>query len=296
VTTPAPEITLDPPPDTEMCEWPISYLDCSGGCAEVWANWDDPAAAQAWFEALAVEWLWNWTGHLFGVCEVSVRPCHSDCAGGPSPDSTFWGRGPGYDPGFPRRGRGGTSTGGWTPILLGGKWFNVSCGCIGSCSCMISGAHALRLPGPIQSVSEVRIDGVILPASAYRVDHKSLLVRTDGGTWPACQNLLAEPTEENTFEVTYQRGLPAPLGGQVAAGRLACEMAMAACDDDECALPERIQTITRQGLTVAVQLDGEDFGTTTGIWSIDSWVDSVTQPKHFASVRSVDIPPTSSGW
>jgi hypothetical protein len=153
-----------------------------------------------------------------------------------------------------------------------------------------SGPTVLNLPGPVQSVSKVLIDGVVLPATSYRVANQRQLIRTDGETWPSCQDMLAASTEPNTFEVTYVRGIPVPIGGQVAAGSLACELAKAACGDESCALPQRLQSITRQGLTVAMQLEGETFDSQTGIWAIDSWVASVNKPKSFVSVRSVDIP------
>lgn len=284
-------LVLDPPPDSSTCSWAVVYADCAGGCEAVWDKWPEGerAAAKAWFEAQAIDLLWNWTERLFGVCPVTVRPCREDCAGA-SATASFWGRGPRYDPSFPRFGTGGMTTGGWMPVLIGGKWMNVGCGCVSACRCGLDGAHAISLPGPVQSVTSVRVNGEVVPPTAYRVDNQRLLVRTDGETWPACQNLLAEPTEDDTFEVVYERGVPVPVGGMVAAGRLACELALAACGSDECDLPERLQTVTRQGITVGVSLTGESWHD-TGIWSIDSWVSSITRrPRGFASVRSVDVP------
>lgn len=275
--------------DASTCSWPVSYVDCSGECSayEAWPE-DQRAQAKALFEAWAVDWLGNWTNGLFGVCSTVVRPCRDDCAGAPSPSSTYWGRGPRYDPGFPRH---GVSTGGssWVPVLIGGRWFNMTCGCLGTCSCALDGPTVLALPGPIQAVERVTIDGIALDPSTYYVRNARYLIRTDGGVWPACQDMLAPDDAPGTFVVTYDKGVPVPIGGQAAAGRLACELARAACNDDDCALPERLQTVTRQGITVGV-FASEEAWKQTGIWSIDNWVSSVTQPKPFASVRSVDIP------
>ncbi|QDH93270.1 head-to-tail adaptor [Microbacterium phage Cressida] len=285
-------LALDPSQiETQTCGWPVVYSDCGGVC-DVFDRWpeEEREAARALFEAQAIDLLWNWTDRLYGVCPTTIRPCRDDC-GGNDGSATFWGRGPRFDPSFPRQGRGGMSTGGWTPVLIGGAWKNVGCGCLSACQCTIDGAHALSLPGPIVSVTQVRIDGEVVPASAYRVDHKRLLVRIDGGTWPACQDLLAEPTEEGTFEIIYERGLPVPVGGMVAAGRLACELAMDSCGDDNCALPERLTSITRQGMTIGIALTGEKWHD-TGIWSIDNWVNTIVQrPQGFATVRSVDVRP-----
>src|SRR3546814_20637846 len=59
---------------------------------------------------------------------------------------------------------------------------------------------------------------------------------------------------------------------------LAVERAKAACNDKSCGLPRRVQSVTRQGVTVAVldAFDNIDEGH-TGIWLIDSWVASVVR-------------------
>lgn len=291
-------------PAGETCPWPVLYADCGGACD--YSAWgEQAAAAQAVFEQMATDLLWNWTNRIFGACPVVYRPCRSECDGYQA-YSTFWGRGPGYDPTFPRWGTsqgfnsagggvGGTS--GWVPVLIAGDWFNVGCGTCGEarCSCSLEdGTRSLRLPGPVQSVTEVLVDGEVLPPTAYRVDYGRLLIRTDGGTWPACQDLLAEPDQPNTWQVTYVKGVAVPVGGLVAAGRLACELSKSYCGDETCELPENMTQLTRQGLTVTFDSTWETLqagGTGTGIWSIDGWVASVTRPKPFASVRSVDVKP-----
>lgn len=286
------ELALAPPAEASTCGWPVVYADCGGAC-DIYERWPEGAereAARTYFEAQAIDLLWNWTGRTFGVCPTTIRPCREGCQGGDG-SATFWGRGPVYDPSFPRQGRGGTSTGGWTPVLIGGEWKNIGCGCLSACRCEADGARALTLPGPVQSITRITVDGEEVPASAYRVDNRRTLIRTDGGTWPACQDMLAAPTEPGTFEITYERGVPVPVGGMVAAGRLACELAAAACGADECALPERLQTVTRQGITVGVSLTGEAWHD-TGIWSIDSWVSSIVKrPAGVFSVRSPDYRP-----
>jgi hypothetical protein len=256
------------------CTWPAIYpAECAALTDAV-----DPLI----FEQMAIDFLSNWTGGLYGLCPVVIRPCRSDCGG--SVDA-FWGFGP-YTRGssMPRRGR-------WGPALIGGAWFNLSCGTCGDdCSCGL-GAPSLRLPGPVSSVEEVLIDGTPLPASAYRVDNHSLLVRLDGQGWPACQDMAAPVTAANTWQVSYTRGTEVPVGGQVAAGALACELAKAATNDRTCQLPQRVQTIARQGVTVQLLdmfTDVEKGG--TGIWVVDSWVASVTKSPRHSKVYSPDIP------
>lgn len=274
-------------PETQTCPWDVTYADCDGTC-DAYTAFEDPEKAKELYEAIASDLLWNWTGRVFGTCEVSVRPCQSGCAD--SGWSTYWGRGPLWDPGFPSHGTGPHGGASWYPVLVSGRWYNVTCGCAGVCTCAVTGPTVLSLPGPIQSVTEVWIDGVVLPPTSYRVQNKRYLIRTDGEAWPQCQNMLADPTtDKDTFEVTYVKGLPVPIGGQVAAGRLACELALAACGSAECALPERVTTITRQGVTVGFADTYEDLKAGgTGIYSIDTWVASVTRSNSFASVRSYD--------
>ena len=274
--------------ETETCPWPVTYADCAGECA-IYSQFEDPAVAQEMFEAIASDLLWNWTNRVYGVCEAVVRPCGGDCDEAFTGWGTFWGRGPGYDPGFPAAGGvyGGRP---FYPVLVSGRWFNMVCGCVGTCQCTPAGPTVLSLPGPVQSVTEVRIDGAVLDPTAYRVERKRWLIRIDGDVWPRCQNMLADPTTDvDTFEVTYQRGIPVPIGGQVAVGRLACELAMAACGSEECALPERMTTITRQGVTVGFADTYEDLKAGgTGIYAIDTWVASTTRGVPYASVKSIE--------
>jgi hypothetical protein len=91
--------------------------------------------------------------------------------------------------------------------------------------------------------------------------------------------------------VTYVRGVRVPEGGEIAAGVLALELAKAACNDNTCQLPKRMQTMTRQGVTVAMldSFDDVDKGH-TGIWIIDSWVASMTKTPVRPTVLSPDKP------
>lgn len=254
-------------------DWPITY---PGDCMAM-----DAVADPLVFEQMAVAYLWNWTGRSYGTCPVAVRPCRSDCDGA----STFWGWGP-----FPNGSAQGRM---WGPALVNGQWLNVGCGrCGDECGCEQAGFTALRLPGGIVEISAVLVDGAALPPTgAYRVDNGSLLVRTDGEPWPMCQDMTLPPTEPNTFQVDYIAGAEVPIGGQIAAGALACELAKAATSDSSCQLPRRIQTVARQGVTVSFldSMDDLDKGR-TGIWIIDSWVASVTNPPVPSRVYSVDLP------
>lgn len=180
----------------------------------------------------ATEILYKLSGQQFGLCEFTFRPCKQTCGldGWGFLDSWWqWGGSYGL---WPR------------PVFFDGAWFNLTCGsCGGSCSCQP--LEEAWLPSPIYSVSEVKVDGVVLPTSAYRVDDFRKLVRVDGGTWPICQNLAAADTEADTWSVTLTIGQPVPTIGQMAVGELACEMM-----SPECRIPRNAASVTRQGVTI----------------------------------------------
>lgn len=144
----------------------------------------------------------------------------------------------------------------------------------------------VMLPGPVDSIIEVLIDDVPLSLDDLRVQDHRWLVGVS--LWPL----------DVTVTVTYRRGTEVPVGGQLAAGRLAVELWLSTTHPRDCGLPERMQTITRQGVTVAMldSFDDIDRGH-TGIWSIDSWIASVTRAPVGSRVYSPDVRrPSSTSW
>lgn len=251
-----------------LCEWPVVYPK-EAKCAAL----NDLSDAEVkMYEEMAAEYLWRFTDQKFGLCEAEIRPCRQDCTAGVS---TY---------GVPA----GTRSP-WQPALVGGKWLNIGCGggCADACGCGAYGS-VLRFETSISEIVSVEIDGETLPPEAYRLANNRLLVRQDGGQWPYCQNMSKPLGAEGTWAVTVRVGAPVPSGGQIAAGKLACELARAAVGDKGCELPQRWQTITRQGVTIAAGLDAfEDLDAgKTGIWLIDSWVASVTKPDIGFSIAS----------
>lgn len=245
------------------CDWEI--LEC-GDCAAL-DNLDEPVRAEV--ENWAINRLWEWTGGRFGPCEVSYRPCRETCVG--------------------------SLIGG--PVLIAGNFTNLICGSCGdACSCRR--VSEVILPGPINEVVEILIDGEALDLSAVRVDDWNRLVRTDGGRFPTCQDLSKDADEDGTWQVTYAVGEPVPPGGGLVAWILACEYAKSVCGDGTCRLPKRVTSITRQGVTMAMLDDfrslREGF---TGIFEIDDWIASQNDTKRRSAVMSPDIPrPRRTTW
>lgn len=252
------------------CGWGLVVEETTGPCS---AFGTMSAPDQQSYLDYAADLLYEWTGRIFGVCEVELRPC---LEGARATRNTFYG----------------------TSAIGTGLFAEVRCGqCAGACRCGFDGTKVIALPGPVHEVTSVSIDGIALPSEAWTVMYSRMLVRLDGGTWPRDQDLSAPPTASGTFVVSYLQGIPVPAGGLIAARALACELAKAVKGDNTCQLPRRVTSISRQGVTIAAALDTFDDleRGRTGIWLVDSWVSSMQRPRPSASVRSVDIAPDRVG-
>lgn len=186
----------------------------------------------------ATEALWMRTKRRFGFCSMTLRPCRKECF-------PAW-------PWIPQRGWHNVTGMTWpwpAPALVGGQWINIACGSCGDgCSC--SSVSEVVLPYPVHEVTEVKIDGVVLDPSAYRVDDWRLLVRLDGQDWPRCNDLNLDDTEDGTWSVTASYGTEVPVLGQLAVGELASEIVKRCVGSNGCKLPSStVRQVTRQGVT-----------------------------------------------
>lgn len=140
---------------------------------------------------------------------------------------------------------------------------------------------------PVTAITEVLDrDGAPVDGSLWQLRDGRRLDRVDPDThrrskWP-CQD----------FTVTYTHGQPPPRAGVRAAITLAAELALAVCGAASCRLPERVTSITRQGVTLAV-LDPMDIikDGLTGLPDVDLWVVSVnpTKARRRPAVWSPDV-------
>jgi hypothetical protein len=163
---------------------------------------------------------------------------------------------------------------------------------LGCCCDYIS---ELLLPGPVDSIEQIIIDGVVVDPETYRVDDYAWLVNlTD--SWPQCSRPTAADDEEGSFLITYNQGIPVPAGAALVVGHLACELAKGLCDDDTCALPAGLVSLARQG--VNLDFDQFDLGTRFqqrnwalfGLPIVDNWVSNVNDSRSQGSVSSPDLP------
>lgn len=257
-TTPAPALP---------CNWAVDT-----GCCSTWDEYTtDLQTAAANFGALIV---WAATGRRFGLCERTVRPC------GQWRDNSWWGNGWYWSEGV------------WFPYIFNGLWRNCYNGCGAGC-CTCEPTHQVWLPAPVASIpaTGVSVDGEIIPTTAWRVDDGQWLVRTDGQAWPDCQDYDAD-SGEGVFTVTYNKGLAVPSTLLRAAGEMACEYAKA-CTGGECRLPSRIQSLTRQGMTVSmVDVDSLLDRGLTGVQTVDQVITTFNPYglKKKLSIWSPDLP------
>lgn len=204
----------------------------------------------------ASEALWALSGRQFsGECTEVVRPVRS---------SALWDR-------FPSAPGNGW---GW---YLGNDW----CWCGDDPrraheSCPLTSETGLDVY-PVTGITEVLVDGAVLPASSYRVDDFRWLVRLDGDRWPCCQDLTADPAvDDDTFQITFTHGLTVPALGARAAAVLACELYKACTNDDNCRLPRQVVTVTRQGVTMVTPGLSDLIGDgKTGLAEVDLFLHSV---------------------
>lgn len=217
----------------------------------------------------ASQMLYQLSGRQFaGRCDsVTVRPCADGC--GCWPNWLFPGLSPGA-PQFPVGAWGwwGTS---WSAGAWG--WGQAGCGC--------TPLSRALLPGyPVTSIVEVKIDGVVLDESEYRLDEYRWLTRmadADGNPqwWPGCQRLDLPDTEPGTWSCTYVHGVSPPALGVRAAAQLGAEI-YKACSGGECALPAGTRQVTRAGVTIQkapfvawAQIDGR---WATGLTAVDMFL------------------------
>jgi hypothetical protein len=221
-----------------MSGLPTTPWDPRWTCSEV--DTASPAATGIAATA-ATQVLWALSGRQFGTEQVRLRPCRRGCA--PELWGPWWGLEPwswhGY--GYPY------------PSLWGGQWVNLGCGgCGRDCTCQA--LQEAVLPAGVTAVTEVRVDGVVLTGTAYRLDRDptaggDVLVRLDGGSWPLCNDLTLADTEPGTWSVTATYGTDVPELGRLAVGELGCEFLKAMAGED-CRLPAHVVSLARQGVVL----------------------------------------------
>lgn len=246
---------------TPVAAWPCRWMcDVSGASPYVTGT----------AVKFASDVLWALSGRQFGFTTVTLRPADQQILDTPFPDA--WLSWPGTQP--PPLGANGS--GGYY-----GYWVN-AIGC---------GTSEIKLPAPVHAITAVKIAGVTLATSAYRLDDNRKLVRIDGFTWPASNNLNVPDTAVGGWSITAQYGLTIPDGAEWAIGELGCEF-IKAINGEDCRLPRNVSSIARQGVTIQMP-DISTFFTkgVTGLYLTDMFI-TTWNPKRLrarAKTFSVDV-------
>lgn len=115
---------------------------------------------------------------------------------------------------------------------------------------------------------------IIDPTKYYLADH-STIYASPGASWT--------PTN---VEVTYTYGTQPPTAGRAAAKLLAIELVKSYEGDETCALPQRVTSVARQGVSYTV-LDDQDFidNMRTGLYAVDLFLKASNPDKARARAR-----------
>lgn len=177
----------------------------------------------------------------------------------------------------------GASTMNYAPVLVNGQVENVNVNSYGRFNDTdfagdgTSSNSRLRLRGrkviKIHTVRDVK-GNIVDPTKYYLIEH-SVLLASPGANW--------SPTN---VEVTYTYGTEPPTAGKIAARSLAIELIKLYENDDSCALPQRVTSIARQGVTYTV-LDNQEFidDLKTGLYVVDLFLKTSNPDKARARAR-----------
>lgn len=140
---------------------------------------------------------------------------------------------------------------------------------------------------PVRSVISMRrIGGEELDTSLYAVYDRAFIAPIAGD----CSDPCFDPC---CLEVSYTWGTPPPEMGRIAAIELANEIVKAVECPEDCKLPERITSVSRQGVNFQVY-DAQDFLSDgrMGIYTVDVFIKAVNPMKaqKRARVFSPDLP------
>lgn len=200
-----------------------------------------------------------------GICgPVTVRPCREACSGIGAWGSWQWSW--------------GYWSGDWG---YGWYWGNEDGGRL--CSCGYD--SMVELAGyPVTEVTQVKIDGQVLPATfdggapTYRLDQWRYLTRLSDPAapdqqlhWPVCQRLDLQDDQPGTWSVTYRYGVAPPPLAFEAAKQLAGQMLLA-ISGKPCQLPANVTKMVRQGNTMerVTPLASMLRAGTTGLFLVDA--------------------------
>lgn len=144
-----------------------------------------------------------------------------------------------------------------------------SSGVYGGCFAHRRNRLRLRVQ-PVRAVYELVVgfeaERRVVDPAEYQVIDRAYVRPVAGASWTPCSNV----------EVTYQAGAAVPEAGLRAARVLGNELLKSRVAPGDCALPDRVTSVSRQGVSFTI-LDAQDFlkDGRTGIYEIDLFLKAV---------------------
>lgn len=149
----------------------------------------------------------------------------------------------------------------------------------------------MHLPGPVCSITDVWVSGVALEPEEYVLEGDRLY--SVAGEWPQ-QDLTVPAGMPGTWKVDYLRGEEPPWGADQMVGLLAREF-WAACTGGKCRLPKRVESLSRQGVSMKMADPAVLFeNMQTGISEVDLWIAAVN-PHRLSAQSAVSSPDYPAG-
>lgn len=169
----------------------------------------------------------------------------------------------------------------YRPQVIRGKMYNLPIDGSG----VVNSKNLYLRHYPVLSVEKVSVNGIDLDPSEYELRNNSFITRVDNQVWSV--------TATNNLTVTYRFGTPPPSVGKYAAIMLANEFILAKTSPEDCSLPSRVTSVSRQGVSYTI-LDPQTYISEgkTGIYEVDLFINAANplKAKKRPKVYSPDVP------
>lgn len=180
-------------------------------------------------------------------------------------------------------GRAGTCTDTVRPV---GECCNTRCRCCGSGDRV----RVQSATGPVTAVTEVRVNGDVVPTTDYRFyPSTQLLYRVPPDTWPTVDQKWADCGDPNTMCVDVVVGYEPDSWAEQVHAELVCEL-LQSCTGGECRLPTNATSVNAQGISITLSpTELKQF-----IPSVAGWVAAIN-PNNGQNVSRLFTPDKDGG-
>lgn len=249
-------------PPRPSCEPVVEDSDVVLGACSAWTD-ADQAVRDAVIAATS-QLIWSMSGRQIGVCSSTVWPCIAAVCGCGS------------------CGRQRLESGDYLPPLSDCTSCGNACECAKPCGCVALRSLVLDGPYPVLDIGAVRVGGVVVDPSHYRVDDWRNLILLDSFAWPRCNDLS---TPDAGMSVEYRWGNPPDELDRIAARTIALELVKSFTCPSECRMDPRVTSITGYGNTIQLDADALEWSVAQ-LPEIKAWL-SARNPGEVAGTAFV---------